>query len=303
MQLALVTLILFSAFLAICIAVWLFFTNPRQRDVEPAVSLRGELATTEAATVDGPLGRVDNAFHRLLMESHLGLDPTTALLLMVGAGVCVGGAVLLIHPLPWLVAAGGLIGFLAPLAFFAFRRRQRFRQMDEGLPDAIDMMARAVHAGETLEQAVTMVGGETRGPLGEELQHCSRQLKLGLPVSTCMRGLSVRVPLLGVRTLASTLAVHRSTGGNLAMTLERLAEVVRGRINFQRQVRATTSAGRLSGYFIAAAGPILFVAIMFLQPEHVQRLLLHGAGRTLLAIAVILEVVGFVWLKSLMRQT
>lgn len=300
MEVVLLTLVIFSAILAACIFAWSIYARNVPLTADQSVAIR--VATPEEGNADTSTHRIDDAFHRLVMESRLGLDPTTALLMMIGSGVTLGGIILLIRPVVWLAAFGCLAGFLAPLGYFAFRRGQRFRQVDEGLPDAIDMMARAVHAGETLEQAIAMVSDEMRGPLAEEFQWCSRQLELGLPASTCMQSLSDRLPLLGIRTLASTLAVHRSTGGNLAVTLERLAEVIRGRLSFHRQVRAATSAGRLSGYCIAAAGPILFVAIMILEPEHVQRLLVHGAGRALLAIAVVLEVVGFTWLRNLTRR-
>ena len=301
MELSLITIIIFLALLAAAIAVVWAFRN-RFEAAEPAESsLRRTLTVVDQSSATTVTGQVDQQFDRLLIESGLPLTSMTAVLVMAATALLVGGIVLLVRDDVLLAALGTLVGFLLPLGFFSFSRRRRLRQIDEQLPDAIDEMSRAIHAGGTLEQAIGMVAGDTSGALGDEFRWCSRQLQLGLPVSTAMRTLSSRVRLLSIRTLAVILAVHHQTGGNLALTLERLAEVTRSRRFFRRQLRSTTSAARLSAQLIAAAAPLLFVILLFVQPDHIRRLLDDNAGRVMLTVGVMLEIIGVVWLSRLMR--
>ena len=72
-----------------------------------------------------------------------------------------------------------------------------------------------------------------------------------------MRALTRRVDMVEVQLLASTLVVQRRAGGDLPEAMESLARVVRDRLNYQRQFRAATAAGRLSTILIALVGPAL----------------------------------------------
>ena len=162
-------------------------------------------------------------------------------------------------------------------------------------------MARAVHAGESLEQAVALVSEEVSDPLGAEFGWCSRQLELGRTLSSTMQSLSGRIRLTDLRLLATVLAVHRTAGGNLAVTLERLSTVSRDRLNYLGQMRATTGAGRVSARLIAATGPLLFLFLFVTQSEHVQRFFDNPFGRTLFVTGVVLEIIGLIWITRLTR--
>jgi len=104
-----------------------------------------------------------------------------------------------------------------------------------------------------------------------------------------------------MRIFATTLAVHRQSGGNLSTMLERMAEVVRDRISYQRQLRATTAAGRFSATLVASAGPLLFAFMFLFQKEYTNKLLTLPLGQMLLVAAVVLEVVGLLWINRMLR--
>jgi tight adherence protein B len=300
-QLAVVTIVVFLALMSVSLTVVFALRSRLATAGEGQVSLRRTRNVYDQTAPASVTGRLDRSFDRLVLESGLGLTSVTAMLIALTAGLLVGGLLLVIRGDVAFGAVGGLIGMLLPIGFFSFKRSRRMRQMEDQLPDAIDTMARAVHAGETLEEAISLVATESIDPLKAEFLWCCRQLELGLPVSSVMGGLSRRCQSLGIRTLASTLAVHRQTGGNLATTLERLAEVVRSRMAFQRQLRASTGAGKLSAQMIAVAAPLVFVILFLVHPDHIRMLLDSSAGRIMLTISIILEVVGIAWLWRVMR--
>jgi len=105
-----------------------------------------------------------------------------------------------------------------------------------------------------------------------------------------------------VRILAATLVVHRQTGGNVVTVLERLAQVVRDRINFRRQLRAATAAGRLSAGMVALVAPAVFIYFFFFRQDYIRTMLQAPLGQSILAIVVLLEVVGLVWTARLLRS-
>ncbi len=95
--------------------------------------------------------------------------------------------------------------------------------------------------------------------------------------------------------------VQRRTGGNLPLTLERLARVVRDRLSYYRQFRAATAAGRLSALVIALAGPLLVAYMMTFQPDYIEMLFTTRLGQILLGLAITLQVIGIFWIWRLVR--
>lgn len=247
------------------------------------------------------LGRFDQWFDRMIAESGFGISPITALLLVVLSGLLGAGIIFLItnNPLPTMAAATFVM--CLTLVSFQIGRTRRMNEIQQQLPDVIDLLARAVHAGESLEQAIALIGDEFSEPLGPEFRWCSQQLNLGRTMSATMHSLVGRAQSIDMRLLATVLAVHRKTGGNLAMTLERLSVVSRDRLSYNGQMRATTGSGRISARLIAAAGPLLFLFMYFTQREHMRHFFDDPLGQTLFATGVVLEIVGLIWIARLTK--
>jgi len=249
----------------------------------------------------GPAGALDRWFIPLVRNSLPDWSPTSmAALLLLWGTLC--GAILFFfdeRPIPALVA--GFAGASLPLAYLSYRRSQRLNLLQQSLPPALETLARSMRAGHTLLSAIQLLGEQTAGPLAKEFRSCSHQLQMGLGLPAVMRSLVRRVDLYDVRVLAAALNVHRQAGGNVVDLLDRLAQVVRERLNYRRQVRATTAAGRLSAGLIAIVGPAVFVYFFFFQPDYAGRMLGSSLGQSILILAVLLEVVGLIWIYRLLK--
>jgi tight adherence protein B len=266
------------------------------------VSLRRAITASDHGTPTSLVQRINFGFDQLVFESGTGIGSAAAFLLMVFCGLATGGVILLVenNPVPALLSAS--FGLLLPLVVLAFKRRRRLREIEEQIPEVLSLMSRAVHAGETMEQAVALAGEDTPAPLGPELRTCARQIGLGVSVSKAMESLGRRVRISDVSLLSSVLAVHRHSGGNLASTLEHLSGVVRDRASHRRQLRSATAAGRLSAQFIGVTGPLLFVFLFFFKRDHLAPLLEQPFGNVLLIAAAALEIVGLLWLVQMLRR-
>lgn len=245
--------------------------------------------------------KIDQSFNRLMLESGTNLLPLTGFLVTLVFATLAGGLVLIYSNDVTAACGAGMLGMLVPLFALSIRRRHRMNMIREELPLVLDMMARATRAGQSTEQAIELAGSESGGILGEEFQLCARQLSMGRSFERVMRSLSSRVRLVDIRILSTTLTVQKHAGGHLSETLDRMAGVVRDRLNAHRQIRAATGAGRASTMIIGAVAPIAYAFVFFFHRPHLEVMYSSPLGRVLLLTALILEIVGLCWVAYLLR--
>lgn len=256
----------------------------------------------EQAPPDGVTNRIDYRFNELMHQTGLDIAPEPAFLLMVFSGLLVGGVVFLWRNDVLQAVIAFAIGFVVPLVYYVLQRRSRLNTLREQLPGSMEMMARAVRAGETLDQAVEATGKGTAEPLGVEWRRTSRHLEMGLSVPAAMKSMIKRVPLMELRILSTALNVQRRTGGNLAAALERMSHVIRDRLSYQRSFQAATGSSRMATILIALAGPLVFAYMMIFQPDYMGQFFNLPGGLALLAIAGVLQLVGLVWVYGLLSN-
>lgn len=310
MDISILSLIVFAAVTAATVAVMMLI---RDLTAEPQIAggrhtdgrvgpLRRMPNVFDELPAKSLTGRLDQGFDRLVLESGFDFSPLTGFLLMIACGLLVGGALSTYYDSLLAGIAGAMLAMTATLIAFAIFRYRRQNAILEQLPHMLELLARAVRAGESVDQAIELVGSEGGGVLGKEFARCSRQLEMGRSLDTVMKSLATRISLVELRIFSTTLVVHRQTGGNLADTLERMSNVVRDRLTARRQMRAATGAARSSTMLIAVVSPLAYLIMFAWQPEHVGTLYRDPLGMTLLATACVLEVVGIIWVLSLMRQ-
>jgi len=251
---------------------------------------------------DGFFAKVDQGFDRLVLESGSDLLPNATFLLMVAGALLVGGGLWLYTDEPLNGVMGAMVGMGAPLISLVLVRAKRMRAIREQLPHVLDMLARATRAGQSVEQAITLIGQEAGGALGPEFRKCEQQLAMGRAFDKVLKSLAARVRLIEIRIFTTTLIVQRQAGGHLSDTLERMAGVIRDRLTAQRQVSAATGAGRMSTLTIAAISPLAYVFVFIFHRQHFDAMFEDPLGRMLLLIALILEVVGLVWVFALLKK-
>jgi len=247
------------------------------------------------------VAQFDGWFIQLVRDSGLSWDPVSVALLLVLSGVLLGGVLFLWQEQLPPAVLGLLVGMSIPVAYLVARKRKRIKQLQEQLPPALDMLARCVRAGQSLDQALTLVGQQSPEPLAAEFRLCAQQLDMGLAMASVMRLLVERVRLHDVRIFTTTLTVHRQTGGNVAKVLERLAGVIRDRLSYRRQLRVATGAGKASATLVAIIGPLVFLFFAVFRPEYLNTMLQSPLGQSLLIVAVLLEIVGLVWTARLLK--
>ena len=233
-----------------------------------------------------------------LQQAGLEWTITTYVLLTIGFAVAFGFAVLLFsRSFPIAVLVAFLAAWL-PQMYVRSRRRKRLRLFEEQFPEAIDLLGRAIRAGHPLSAGIRMVSEEAPDPVAGEFRQVFEEQRFGLPFEDALLALSDRNELVDVRIFVTAVLIQREVGGNLAEILDKIAMTVRARFAILRQLRVYTAQGRLSGYVLAALPIVMAIAIYLLNPEYIM-LLTEGLGRFMVIIAVIMQVIGYLWIRKI----
>ena len=201
----------------------------------------------------------------------------------------------------WGILLGGIIGFGLPFFVLKTKRARRLRAFEEQFPEGLDLISRALKAGHAFATGLKMVADEMPEPVGPEFRKTFDEQNFGLPMKDSLDNLSFRIPLLDVRFFATAVLIQRETGGNLSEILENLAHVVRERFKILRQVRVYTAHGRFTGYVLLALPAVLAVALMFINPEHMNLLFRERMGQLMLLGALVMQALGFFWIKQVIK--
>ena len=223
------------------------------------------------------------------------------LLLSLGFAAAVGLATLLLSGVWPLAVIAAAIGAMAPFLILRLRRRRRLDAFESGLPEAIDLLARAIRAGHPLSSGLQMVADETQEPVAGEFRRAFEEQRFGLPFDDAISAMADRVALVDVRILVTAILIQRLVGGNLAEVLDNLADVIRKRFVIRRQLRTYTAQGRISGYVLALLPIVVGIVIYLMNPGYTRLLFEHPIGRFMLVTAAIMQIIGYLWIRKIVN--
>jgi tight adherence protein B len=201
-----------------------------------------------------------------------------------------------------LGAAPAAIGLsVLPLFWLIYRRSKRLKMFATQLPDALELIARALRAGHSLSSGFNLVHEEMPAPIGVEFGRVFEEQNLGIPMEEAMENLTNRVPNLDLKFFCTAVILQRQTGGDLAEILDKIGLLVRERFKIWGQVQALTGEGRLSGVVLLALPPVLFLAVYRLNREYVMMLFDDPMGRKMLFAAIVMQVLGALVIRKIVN--
>jgi tight adherence protein B len=201
--------------------------------------------------------------------------------------------------LPALAAAA--LPVRLPHTLIAIMRRRRQCRFEGQLPDTLLALAAALRAGSSLPGALRHVVSHCDAPLSQEFGLMLREQRLGLSFDAALSNLRARMPTEAVGLVVSALRISAQTGGNLSEALERIAGVLRTRIQLQGRIRTLTAQGRLQAWIVGALAPLLALVLNVLEPESMAPLWHTAQGWTVLAVVIMLETAGVLWIRSIVN--
>lgn len=219
---------------------------------------------------------------------------TVSHLLSISAMFGLAGLLLsLVLRFPWYTALALTLGLTAlPVLHLLRRRNARLRKIEAQLPDAMDLMSRALRAGHAFPSSMAMVGSEAVDPIASEFRITSDEIAFGVSVDAALNNLAARVPSPDMSYFVMAVIIQRETGGNLGELLGKLAELVRERFKLFAKVRALAAEGKLSAWILTALPFCVAAVINILNPEYLSVLFTDPAGINVVYVALGMMAVG-----------
>jgi tight adherence protein B len=238
---------------------------------------------------------------RVFEQADCHIKPST--LFGIGLVLAVlGGTGSWLAGVPWFFAPlAGLLLFCIPLLWVLNKRRARLKSFAAQLPDALELVARALRAGHSLGAGMHVVAEEMPSPICEEFGRVYEEQNLGIALEESLRSMCERVPNLDLRFFVTSVAIQRQTGGDLAEILDKIGYVVRERYRILGQVKALTGEGRLSGIVLIGLPFALFVMMLHIKPDYVAVLWTDPLGIKMAVGGLILQILGAIVIKKIVN--
>ncbi|ADW67539.1 type II secretion system F family protein [Granulicella tundricola] len=225
---------------------------------------------------------------------HSGTETTVGSVIGISAVLAVAAA-LLAHIFLGIYivdAVAFVVGGSARWMQLKWKKSSRLGKFEEALPDAIDLMARALRAGHAMSSAIEVVAEESAEPLAGEFAIVFQQQKFGLQFRDALLQLGDRVPSKDLSFLITAILVQKETGGDLTDVLDRTTRVIRERIRIQGEIRTYTAQGRLTGWILSALPVVMLCLINVATPGYSHILFHDPTGQLLLGAGGVLILIG-----------
>jgi tight adherence protein B len=194
-----------------------------------------------------------------------------------------------------------MIGAALPTLYVRWKKNRRLGLFEELLPEAIDLVGRALRAGHPLSSGFKMAADDGPEPVASEFRRVFEEQRFGLPLQDSLLGMADRVNIVDTRILVTAILIQREVGGNLAEILDNLSTVIRARFTIRRQIRVYTAQGRMTGYLLALLPFMLFGLLYMINPEYMSVLFTDPIGKILVGVALMLQIAGFFWIRKIVN--
>jgi tight adherence protein B len=217
-----------------------------------------------------------------------------ARLLIALGQTLLGDTAWLAFPVAWL---------LCIRQFYSWCEKRRLRTLFEQFPDALGMLVRAVRVGIPVTEGMRNIATDAPDPTGREFTQVVDQLTLGVTLDQALHGLAERNQLPEYGFFATALALQSETGGTVSETLERLADVIRKRVNLREHSRALASEARTSIMILAALPVCTGLALSVINPEYISTLFVEPQGRRIFTLAVASLCTGVITMRTIVSRS
>jgi tight adherence protein B len=210
------------------------------------------------------------------------------------------GAQLFTHN--WVLSMGVCIlaGSL-PLLQLILKKKERMAKFEKQLPDALELVARALRAGHAFTSGMKLAAEEFGDPLGPEFEKTLDEINFGVSVSDSLKEMTKRVESQDLKFFVVSVILQRETGGNLAEIIDSIAYIIRERFKLRGKIRILSAEGKLSAVILVALPFCIAAYVRFMNPEYINLLVTRAAGKAMLLCAGIMMAAGIIVIRKMIN--
>ncbi len=209
---------------------------------------------------------------------------------------------------PWVLPFGlvfafalALVGFSLPKVAVNLLRARRLEAFNLQLLEALPMMANALRAGFSINQAFESVAEGTSAPMRQEVSLFLQQLRVGVSFSDALTAFDQRVGSEDLTLICTAIDISRRSGGNLTEIFDTIAETIRARLRIHQHVKTLTAQGRLQGLVIGAMPFLLGIGMAIFKPSMMLPFVCSLMGVATLLVVTVFVVLGGLMIRKIVR--
>ncbi len=236
--------------------------------------------------------KINNAFIIIKKEEIVKIEILLAVLILV----------LFVLTMNILIVFIGLIlDFILPKLYIEYKHKKYISEYSKNLPGFIESLISSLKAGLSVSNAFKIIAQKDKSPIGKEMEDLLNKISLGKSLKEGLQELADKIKTKENEILISALITGIEAGGNISSILENILKTIRKREEIDRELKALTSQGILSGFIVGLLPFFLIIAIYFIDPEFVQPLFTTQAGIILLCVSVIMEIFGILFIRKMVK--
>jgi len=201
---------------------------------------------------------------------------------------------------PIMVLVGLILGSI-PFSYLAIKKKRRIAKFERQLPDALDLISRALRAGHAFSTSLRMVANEFNDPLGTEFERTMDEINFGIDAGQALRNLLLRIDSPDLKFFVISIILQKETGGNLAEILGNISRLIRERFKLHGKIRALSAEGRLSAIVLIAIPIFVAITLAFLNPKYISVLITDPIGKFLIATALGMMILGIIVMRRMIQ--
>ena len=187
---------------------------------------------------------------------------------------------------------GFVVGLVLPRFYANWILRERKKQFDIQLIDALMIMSSSFRGGLSLVQSMEAVVEEMPDPIRHEFGIVLGENKMGVAFDEALNRLYKRMVSPALQQMVSAILLSRETGGNLPVIFTRIVSTIRERRKIEENLNVLTVQGKLQALVMSGLPVGFFFLVQATNPKYFQVMMNTDMGRLLLAVAVVLWLVG-----------
>ncbi|MSQ95613.1 MAG: type II secretion system F family protein [Gemmataceae bacterium] len=276
-------------------------TGRRKRDDEANTILKKTALDRDKKSLFEALTPNIVSLQKLIVQADANITPSTFMVISLILGVLGFTASWLAGVKIYLAPLLGILLVMVPFAWLLHQRASRMKTFASQLPESLELVARALRAGHSLAAGLHVVAEEMPKPIADEFNRVYEEQNLGIPIDEALKSMCERVPNLDLRFFVTSVCIQRVTGGDLAEILDKIGYVIRERFKILGMVKALTAEGRLSGVILMALPFLLFLIMLHIKYDYVEKLWTHPLGVKMAATALVMQLFGALVIRKIVN--
>jgi tight adherence protein B len=245
--------------------------------------------------------RYKENIRKMLVKANLLLKPEEMVSIAVVSFLTGGVLGFLLTQSVLFVVMFAFVGMNVPGFILKRRIKKRIKTINGQLGDTIAILSNSLKAGHSFFQAVDSVAKEMTGPISEEFIKLQKEISLGGSTEGALENMVERIGSDDVELMVTAVLIQRQIGGNLAEILDNISNTIRQRVKMKGEIKTLTAQGRISGLVIALLPVGLAIIMAYLSPDQIVLLVTEPIGILMIVMAVVMELVGFIFIRKIVN--